>query len=645
MKLTELRLCNFQSFGSDPTKVSFEDMTFLIGPNGSGKTAVLQGLCRLFSFDPRDRRILRSDFHVPNDETKGEALTSRSLWLEADFEFPELDEEDGEFLSIPPNFAHMRLELADGVPRVRFRLEATMDSDGEIEELLNYIHEVESDGQPQKQSRVPKQDRNGIQVHYLPARRDPSDHISYATSSLLGRVLRSINWQEAREGIVALTEQISDQLSDNLGVESFSDELASYWKGLHTGEFYADPEISFLKNEMDSLLRHLSVGFSPGHSENSVDFSRLSDGQKSLLYLSLVLAAHGIGRKVLEGKSDAFNVEKLRPAIFSFIAMEEPENSLSPHYLGRIIKSLSEFSENNDSQAAIATHAPSLLKRVDPKDIRYLRLNEQRLSQVQSIELPKDSDEAYKFVREAVRAYPEIYFSRLVILGEGASEEIILPRLMEDLGLSVDLTSISIAPLGGRHVNHFWRLLHGLQIPFLTLLDLDLGRYQGGWGRIQYASSQLLKFPPAGCKLTSEKVKSLPKWNDTSRLLESETGPKWIAYLESLGVFFSSPLDLDFMMLRTFPTAYQVEDSEIENPSETVSSSVLGEHQHDLAQYSEDDQKYFSAYVRRFKRSSKPVAHIEALAELIDDDLSKDTPDSIGRLINAASEILKGCKE
>lgn len=37
---------------------------------------------------------------------------------------------------------------------------------------------------------------------------------------------------------------------------------------------------------------------------------------------------------------------------------------------------------------------------------------------------PNKKGEAYKFVREAIQAYPEVYFSRLVILGEGDSEQI-----------------------------------------------------------------------------------------------------------------------------------------------------------------------------------------------------------------------------
>ena len=42
MKLTRLRLSNFQSFGQGPTAIAFEAMIFLLGPNGTGKTAVLQ---------------------------------------------------------------------------------------------------------------------------------------------------------------------------------------------------------------------------------------------------------------------------------------------------------------------------------------------------------------------------------------------------------------------------------------------------------------------------------------------------------------------------------------------------------------------------------------------------------------------------
>ncbi|WP_080262275.1 AAA family ATPase [Vibrio parahaemolyticus] len=70
MKLDKLRLSCFQSYGSTSTEISLDDLTFLIGPNGSGKTAALQALCRMFAFDPSLRRIRKSDFHVPHNESE-----------------------------------------------------------------------------------------------------------------------------------------------------------------------------------------------------------------------------------------------------------------------------------------------------------------------------------------------------------------------------------------------------------------------------------------------------------------------------------------------------------------------------------------------------------------------------------------------
>ena len=212
MKLQTIRLSNFQSFGAVPTEVLLEAITYLIGPNGSGKTAVLQALCRLFAFDPSLRRILRSDFHVPFDEEVTPA--ERQLWIEADFLFPEL-EEDEDNSTVAPHFGHMRLDEVDGTPRVRFRLTATMGLDGDIEENMVYVLDINPDGSPLTTTQVPRAERNHIHIHYLPARRDPADHIAYGANALLGRMLRAVNWDAERTVIKGLTDQISDSLSAN----------------------------------------------------------------------------------------------------------------------------------------------------------------------------------------------------------------------------------------------------------------------------------------------------------------------------------------------------------------------------------------------------------------------------------------------
>ncbi|MBL1188812.1 ATP-binding protein, partial [Escherichia coli] len=275
--------------------------------------------------------------------------------------------------TVAPHFGHMRLDEPEGIPRVRFRLTATMGLDGDIDENLVYVLDINADGSPQNTAQVPRAERNHIQVHYLPARRDPADHITYGANALLGRLLRAVRWDAERDTIKGLTDQISDSLAANPSVNAFSESLKTTWATLHKGKFFADPKITFVASEIEALLRHLSVSFTPGHDGSLVDFSRLSDGQKSMLYLSLVLSSQAIGRAVLAEEDVSFDPDKLRPPVFTLVALEEPENSRSPHYRGRIVSALNTMTKNVDAQALIATHAPTMLRRVAPELIRYLR--------------------------------------------------------------------------------------------------------------------------------------------------------------------------------------------------------------------------------------------------------------------------------
>ncbi|WP_206664897.1 ATP-dependent endonuclease [Ewingella americana] len=243
------------------------------------------------------------------------------------------------------------------------------------------------------------------------------------------------------------------------------------------------------------------------------------------------------------------------------------------------------------------------------------------------IKLPDETDEAHKFVREAVQAFPEVYFSRLVVLGEGDSEEIVLPRLLQAKGAPVDESAITIAPLGGRHVNHFWRLLTALKIPFFTLLDLDVARHGAGWGRIKYVNDQ---FSKRQRRYKLPESHGIPKWDDEKHKIRGFE--HYLDMLEERGVFFSYPMDLDFAMLLAYPEAYNVEE---EKPDNATIKAVLGKSHYDSSQYRDVELALFNTYHQRFKLGSKPAAHIEALTQLNDADLLKSMPDSLNRLADA----------
>lgn len=638
MKIVCIRLRNFQSFGPDPTEIELSNLTYILGPNGAGKTAVLIALARIFSPLKSLRRLRVEDFHVAAEGDPNTA--ARELWLEVDIEFEEAADGDDSHPSIPPFFTQMALEDAGDPPRVRVRLTGVLDDDGYVDEKIEYVTQVDSAGDPAQRSDMSRHDRASIEVHYLPARRDPVDHIAYAASSLVGRMLRAANWAEERDDLARLTEEISASMIGNDAVANIGVAVRATWANLHTGTYFKDPAIAFGRGDIEGVLRQLTVNFSPGPSGGLVGFDRLSDGQKSLLYMSLVLAWREIARKVLSGRETAFDPNKLRPPVYIVLALEEPENSLAPRYLGRIIRQLRDACNTGDAQGLVATHASTLVNRVAPEDIRFLRLSTDRTTSVRSIVMPGSADEAAKYVREAVLAYPELYFARLVILGEGDSEQIVLPRVLAGAGIAEDDASVCVVPLGGRHVNHFWRLLERLGIPHLTLLDLDSGRYQGGWGRVSYAAKQINAVKPGTFK--DEHIAKIPSWDADEKFPSYKKGKGALHTLEKHGVFYSSPLDLDLMLLEAYPRAYGVTAAE---PNDDSKKAVLGKRMSNVGRFEAIHLQLFDEYQKQFKLGSKPASHLAALAELTNDELIAGLPDPLVRLIAAVREKLETLPE
>ncbi len=633
MQLAVVRISNFWSFGPDPVEIKLDSMTYLLGPNGAGKTAVLTALARMFGTTGAMRTVEPSDFHVELGAVAVDGKAA-SLWIEADFTFPEV-KEGKDTAAVPIFFSHMQLQGVGEVPGVRIRLSAEIDESGEIDQRLEYVLAADEDGVPTQLRGMPKLDRQAIQVHYLPARRNPADHIAYSAASLLGRALRAADWTAERNKANDLSEQLGEAVTENAGVAAFGKALTAGWGKLHKGKFFASPSIAFGTGGLAEVLKQVSVRFSPGHETPSVDFERLSDGQQSLLYISLVLAAHAVDVAALADADSPFDLARLRPAAFTLLAVEEPENSLSPQYLGRVIQALRDLKDESGGQAIVATHSPAMLRRADPDHIRHLRLDADRITQVSQIVLPDEAGEAGKFVRQAVMAYPEVYFAKLVVLGEGDSEDIVLHRMLSAMGVEADASSVCVAPLGGRHVNHFWRLLSSLRVPYVTLLDLDYGRFGGGWGRVKVAHGYLREFPNGHPVRTAAYVKALPEWKASCK---GDAFIEEVRFLRGAGVFFSAPIDLDFAMMRRFPDAYGATEHPLVD-GDNLSVSVLGKSgivDHHVLKA----QNYFYDYHRLFKLGSKPTAHLQALATLTDDELILDAPKTLRALCGRVIAML-----
>lgn len=684
MKLSKIKLYNYRCFGNKEQIIPIDNITSFIGNNSSGKTAALFALNCLFSNNSADRILKRSDFFLPKDKVP-EDLDAQELYIEAVFTFDELEKEGERVSTVPIFFNSFVVDNPGETPYLRIRLEATWEKssnvEGAIDSKIYYITCPESEEITEEcKHSANRKDLDRIRVIYVPAVRDPSKQLKNVSGTMMHQLFDSINWsQNTQEKIKIKIQELNKQFLEEKGVSILDTSIHAQWETYDFDMRYSNAQLRFNSIDLNSSIKKSEVIFSPTVTGKEYTLDDMSDGLRSLFYISLVDSVLDIESKIQQematGSEDvSFDY---KPPVLTIVALEEPENHIAPHLIGRLVLNLKKIASKSNAQTVLTSHSTSIIKRFDPESIRYFRLDsEDCATKVRSITLPDKEklSDRYKFIKEAVKSYPELYFAKVVILGEGDSEEIVLPRVWNAKNDDIDTSGISIVPLGGRHVNHFWRLLNDLNIPFVTLLDLDKERSGGGWARIQYVLDQLIQNgadknillqTPNGV-LSDNEFKKMPTWDIHKDMKE------WIDRLEQYNVFFAAPLDIDFVMLEHFGDAYKSILNEKEGPRLTVEENgqklekfileietsgksypeyeqrIINDVHHALKDcggdgntYSAKQRKLMIWYTYFFLNRGKPSTHIEAFTKITDAMLVSSMPTVIEKLISSLKNLLR----
>lgn len=679
MHIAKLQLWNFRSFaslqpdledvlGPCPVEVDLDPATnVFIGRNGAGKSSLIQALLRLFGETRDERSVQPSDFFVPPGQ-RLESVSERRLFIEATFRFPELAKEGVDAdKTVPPTFRHMIVDGIDGAPFARVRLEATWQLagtlDGVVEETLYWILGSEAiafgDVDPLRKKKVSAGDRGQVLVRYIPASRDVMTLTQLTVRSLGRSLMKAVKW-EKKERIDALIAEASKELDQEAALSQVNAAINACWSQLNTAETGTTASLSVLAPDLQQIVRAATLMLTPSSIGRVMGIEDLSDGQRSLFHFALVKALLDLKldleKAVAEGDDIDFQPEFARAPALTVFAFEEPENHLSPFFLSRLLTQLEALTKTNRVQGVVTSHAPAIVGRIEPTSIRHVRrVHASGASTISRLALPPAGDDASKFVREAVRAHPEIYFARHAIFGEGPSEEIVIPRLAEALGVPIDRSFVAIVPIGGRYIQHFWRLVEQLGIPSTTLLDLDLGRSSGDYQQFKAAAQALQN--------SSRALTDVEQGDIVRALANSRPDPtaggvidvglieKWAVAFEPQGIFMSSLLDLDMLMLKAFPKAYKLLPAGAtgpRSPDDTTrqleaAKRVLGEGGLGVIPYSDaPEMALFPWYAYLFLGDrGKPAVHLAALGELSDLDIGLSCPAVLHRLIEHVRNSLE----
>ncbi|WP_164850560.1 ATP-dependent nuclease [Sinorhizobium medicae] len=659
MHLESLTIRNFRCYGDDPIQLKLKAGTnAFVGNNGAGKTAALEALKRLFSPVAVERQIRRADVHFGSGED-AIRLDKREVVIDAVFGF-----EAGDAVSAV--FNDLFFNAADESLKVRIILEGLYQRSESIEDNIDVkLYSVNTMDAvpfgPDDERKTPLLGRTTqyAEVVYIPAHRDSRGVSQFALKNVLQRLEWSADWTDTtKEKSLKFAEDLEANLNGTDAITEVTTRLHGFWSTLHDGHYDASPKISVVAVEFEKLIRELTLKFDKSPGGGMRQLGELSEGQMSLLYFALSATLHNLVwemQKALPRALKGFKAADFAHPPLTIFALEEPENHLSPFYLPRLMKLLDTLNASGSAQSIVTSHATSILSRVKPRHVLYFRNCASTLrSTALPLPLPTEKTEEDKFIQQVILANPELYFAKLVIIGEGDTERIVVPKMAEALGTSLDPSFIAYVSIGGRHAQHLWRLLNGLFIPHITLLDLDFGRHGGGMGRLRNAVTWLTALGPAFVpKLVRKSPNAPPVSVDAiatnlpdNTALNASNFDLWTKWLRANNIFYSSPVDLDMMMLKAFPAAYVPEVAFDANKvvRAKLKKSVFGEKgkgntELKRVKHSFTDAELYT-YKSLFKSSSKPGSHLIAFGKLDQSTLQKDCPEPLRALIVRANELI-----
>jgi len=535
MKISNSHIKNFRCLHDLP--IPFENLTALVGRNGSGKSSVLKAIdifydvsysvlledyCNRGTANPIEIIVTFRDFTPLEEELFGDFISDESLTVTKRMTWQDGNPTIGYYASKNqiPEFAQIR-----NLPQPRARMTAirelinsnqfadltgTFRSEAEgLAILSNYEQEhpaltelIESRVQFMGARNVGGGSLdNYTRFVMLPAVKEVTDELE-GRSSPIGKLINAIvsteieNRDDLREFKDRINREIAEMYTpDNLGglneiAESVSEVLNLYAPNsalkINWGE--SQPVQIDLPSVLYSLVEDNFEG----------DVANKGHGLQRALILTLL---------DYMSKQEVDGVEGARIDII--LALEEPEIYLHParcRYLSNLFKVLSERGRDDPNQNRIqviySTHSPHFVGLDKFDSIRILRKTSRPVDDVPVTSVSHYSleDAAAEYVRVIdrpvgfvtresfrVRTIPimrpltnEGFFSDVIVLVEGQSDVGVLWKLQEILNKEWEKQAIALIPAGGKEqLVKAGVVFKGIGIPTYVIFDCDTHGMRG----------------------------------------------------------------------------------------------------------------------------------------------------------------------
>lgn len=453
IQLKQLRVHGFR--GLDNIEIEFEPTTVLVGTNNAGKTTLLKSLQLALS---NTLQITDDDFHF-SDAVIRNKIVIDILFISIDNDGVQVAEFEDKWstvftedrIGIDGNgnqFLAFRTVVEENLIRKTFKKKQYfIDEWGKFyDDTLQhwYLREYENELSFYFDE---------IPFFYLDANRDILEDLKSKTS-FLGKILSSIAYNSGDRELI-------ENLIKELNKETI--ERSEVLTNLHSTLEELDTAMDNPHNTVDitpftKKIRDLNKGVRINYSQFSMEYHGMGTRSWSSL---LILKAFILQNKKLADNSQV--------AYYPIIAIEEPESHLHPNAQKKL------YSQINDivGQKIIATHSSYIAGSAKIKEIRSISKSISDLFVGRFIESDFEKEDIRKIYRQVINTRGELFFSKLVILSEGETEEQALPITIErHLGKSPIELGVDFIGVGGSgNYLPFIRFFEAFNIPYLIFSD------------------------------------------------------------------------------------------------------------------------------------------------------------------------------
>ncbi|KIC01047.1 hypothetical protein OA88_16045 [Flavobacterium sp. JRM] len=450
IRLKTVRIKGFRGFKN--IEVDFQNTTVIVGTNNAGKTTILKALQLALT---NSHFISNDDFFYYEDHIDDTIII--------DLLFVPIDEQNQVVNEFNEKWSDIFKVDRIGISSVGDQIMAFRTSIKEYNKSFKkqqfYIDQWEEfkDDNDKYWFDVEYDNEQSfyfdeIPFFYLEANRDILEDIK-SKSSYLGRILSSLEFSAADQQMI---ETLISQLnSTTIASSDTLTELQTTLEELDTA--MDNPNNSVQLTPFTKKVRDLNKGIKINYSEFSMDYHGM--GTRSWSSLLVLKSFLNLNCKIYHDNDRPY---------FPVLAIEEPESHLHPNAQKKLYSQINEIV----GQKIISTHSNYIASNAQLEEIISICKNRNDI-QIGKLSAGFDSEEIRQIRRQVINARGEIYFSKLVVLFEGETEEQVLPILVKK-HFSIDFVNLGVNFIGvGGFTKYlpFIRFCESFNIEYLIFSD------------------------------------------------------------------------------------------------------------------------------------------------------------------------------